>query len=71
MDVARESQVLILSLVYAFVGIAILLIAYKLFDLFTPTKIDDAIFREKNIGAAIAVGAYMLGVAVVIAAALR
>lgn len=71
MDLARESQVLVLSLVYAFVGIAILLIAYKLFDLFTPTKIDDAIFQEKNIGAAIAVGAYMLGVAVVIAAALR
>lgn len=71
MDIGREGQVLVLSLIYAAIGILMLLAAYKLFDLFTPTKMDDAIFRERNVAAAIAVGAYMVGVAVVIAAALQ
>lgn len=71
MDLTREGTVLLLSVVYAIVGIVLLLVAYKLFDRFTPTKMDDAIFAEKNLAAAIAVGAYMLGVAVIVAAALQ
>lgn len=71
MDLAREAQVLFLSLVYALVGIVLLLMAYKLFDRFTPTSMDEAIFGEKNLAAAIAVAAYMLGVAVIVGAALR
>lgn len=71
MDVGREAQVLGLSVLYALVGIVLLLAAYKLFDLFTPTKMDDAIFVERNLAAALAVAAYMLGVAVIVAAALR
>lgn len=71
MDFAREGEVLALSLVYAAVGIALLLVAYRLFDLFTPTKIDNAIFGEKNVAAAVVAGTYMLGVAIIIAAALQ
>lgn len=71
MDFTREGTVLLLSVAYAIVGIVLLLVAYKLFDRFTPTKMDDAIFVEKNLAAAIAVGAYMLGVAVIVAAALQ
>ena len=71
MDIGRETQVLVVSIVYAFIGIVILLAAYKLFDLFTPTNIGETIFREKNTAAAVAVGAYMVGVAVIVAAALR
>jgi putative membrane protein len=70
-DIAREGQVLALSVLYAAVGVVLLLVAYKLFDRFTPTKMDDAIFIEKNLAAAIAVAAYMLGVAVIVAAALQ
>jgi putative membrane protein len=71
MDPARELQVLVVSIVYAAIGIAILLVAYRLFDAFTPTKIGDSIFREKNVAAAVAVGAYMIGVALIVAAALQ
>ena len=71
MDLSRELEVLVVSIVYAVIGIAILLVAYRLFDVFTPTKIGDSIFHEKNVAAAIAVGAYMLGVAVIVAAALQ
>lgn len=71
MDLARELQVLVVSIVYAAIGIAILLVAYRLFDAFTPTKIGDSIFHEKNIAAAVAVGAYMIGVALIVAAALQ
>jgi putative membrane protein len=70
MELSREIQVLVLSMIYAVIGIVMLLVAYKLFDLVTPTKLNDAIFRDGNIAVAIAVGAYMVGVAVVIGAAL-
>ncbi len=71
MDLGHEAQVLVLSVFYAVIGIVILLAAYRLFDAFTPTKIGDSIFHEKNIAAAAAVGSYMVGVAIIVAAALR
>ena len=71
MDWERETQALAISLVYAVVGIAMLLVAYKLFDRFTPTKMDEAIFERGNVAVAIAVGAYMIGVAIVVSGALR
>jgi uncharacterized membrane protein YjfL (UPF0719 family) len=70
-DIAHEGQVLLVSILYAVVGIVILLAAYRLFDAFTPTKIGDSIFHEKNVAAAVAVGSYMIGVALIVAAALR
>ena len=71
MDLGHEGQVLIISVLYAVVGIVILLAAYRLFDAFTPAKIGDAIFHQGNVAAAVAVGAYMVGVAIIVAAALR
>jgi uncharacterized membrane protein YjfL (UPF0719 family) len=69
-DLAREGRALVISLIYAGFGIALLFIAYRVFDWLTPTDLQKAIFIEKNSAVAITVGLFMLGVAVVIHGAL-
>ena len=71
MDIQREVQVLVVSVVYALVGLALLFSAYKIFDAFTPTRMEDAIFREGNVAVAITVGAFIIGIALILSAALR
>ena len=67
----QELRVYIFALVYAVTGMAFLFAAYKLFDLLTPTDLQKKIFDEGNVAVAVAVGFFMLGVAVVLHAALR
>jgi uncharacterized membrane protein YjfL (UPF0719 family) len=66
----QELRVYLFALGYAVTGMALLFAAYKLFDLFTPTDLQHKIFEEGNVAAAVAVGLFMLGVAVVLHAAL-
>ncbi len=54
------------AIVYAFAGMALLLVGYRIFDWLTPTDLQKKIFEEGNVAVAIAVGFFMLGVAVVI-----
>ncbi|HWP29440.1 MAG TPA: DUF350 domain-containing protein [Chloroflexota bacterium] len=70
-DWGRELFLLVASIVYAVLGGALLLLAYKLFDWATPHDLGGAIFAEKNVAAAIAVGAYLVALAVIIAAAIH
>ena len=67
----QELRVYVFALLYAFTGMALLFAAYKLFDLLTPTDLQKKIFDEGNVAVAVAVGFFMLGVAVVLHAALR
>lgn len=67
----QELRAYVFALAYAFTGMALLFAAYKLFDLFTPTDLQNKIFDEGNVAVAVAVGFFMLGVAVVLHAALR
>ncbi len=67
----QELRVYVFALLYAFTGMAFLFAAYKLFDLLTPTDLQKKIFDEGNVAVAVAVGFFMLGVAVVLHAALR
>ncbi len=70
-DWGREAFLLISSLVYAVLGAALLILAYKVFDWVTPHDLSTSIFRENNSAAAIAVGAFLLSLAIIIAAAIH
>ena len=62
----HDVRIFVTAIVYAFAGMALLLIGYRIFDALTPTDLQKKIFEEGNIAVAIAVGFFMLGVAVVI-----
>jgi uncharacterized membrane protein YjfL (UPF0719 family) len=67
----NEVRVLILSIIYAVLGMVLLYVGYKVFDLVTPTDMQKKIFEENNTAVAIAVGAFIIGLAIVIHGAIR
>jgi uncharacterized membrane protein YjfL (UPF0719 family) len=71
MDITHELQVLLVSVAYALTGMALLFIAYKVFDALTPERMDEAIFQKGNVAVAITAGSFMLGISIVLAAAMR
>ncbi len=66
MNWGHELRVFLSSIVYAFAGMALLLVGYRVFDALTPTNLQKKIFEDGNVAVAITVGFFMLGVAVVI-----
>ena len=61
----------ILSIVYAVLGMILLYVGYKVFDMVTPTDMQKKIFEENNVAVAVTVGAFILGLAIVIGAAIQ
>jgi uncharacterized membrane protein YjfL (UPF0719 family) len=57
-------------LLFAVVGIAAAVIGYKVFDKCTPGDLHKEIIENKNMAAAIIGGAVILGVCIIIAAAM-
>jgi len=55
---------------FAAVGIAAAIIGYKIFDKCTPGDLNKEIIEGKNVAAAIVAGAVILGVCIIIAAAM-
>jgi uncharacterized membrane protein YjfL (UPF0719 family) len=70
-DWGRELFLLVASIVYAALGGALLLVAYKLFDWTTPHDLNKLIFEENNTAAAVAVGAFLIALAIIIASAIH
>ena len=66
MNFGHELRIWLSAIIYAFTGMALLLIGYRIFDALTPTDLQKKIFEEDNIAVAVTVGFFMLGVAVVI-----
>jgi putative membrane protein len=62
----HDLRIWVSAVIYAFTGMALLLIGYRIFDALTPTDLQKKIFEEDNVAVAITVGFFMLGVAVVI-----
>jgi uncharacterized membrane protein YjfL (UPF0719 family) len=56
---------------YGILGIVLALIAFKLFDWLTPGDMQKEILENKNVAAAIVVGAYIVGVCYIIAIAVH
>ncbi len=63
-------QALGYMLLFAIVGILAAIAGYKLFDLCTPGDLHKEILENKNVAAAIVAGAVILGVCIIIAAAM-
>lgn len=57
-------------LLFALVGIGAAIAGYKLFDACTPGDLNKEIIENKNIAAAIVAAAVILGVCIIIAAAM-
>jgi uncharacterized membrane protein YjfL (UPF0719 family) len=68
---ANDLRVFILSLIYAAVGMVLLYLGYRIFDWLTPTDMQKKIFEENNTAVAITVGAFIIGLAIVILGAIH
>lgn len=70
-DWGRELFLFVSSVVYACLGGALLLVAYKVFDWVTPTDLGHEIFTKNNSAAAILAGCFLIALALIIAAAIH
>jgi putative membrane protein len=61
---------LFLSLVFALLGFILLFVGYRVFDKLTPTDLNKRIFEDGNVAAAILAGAFVLGLAIIVAMAI-
>jgi uncharacterized membrane protein YjfL (UPF0719 family) len=63
-------QALLYTFIFAASGIIIAIAGYKLFDFFTPGDLHKEIVEKQNVAAAIVAGAVVLGICLIIAAAM-
>lgn len=59
------------SVLYSFLGIAILLLCYFIIEKLTPEKTWHEIAQNKNIALAIVFGAFIIGISMIISAAIH
>ena len=59
------------AVVYAALGIVIYLLAFFVIDKATPGELSREIFEKHNVAAAVVVGFMMLGIGIIIAAAVH
>ena len=71
MDVTQTITNLVLSLVFALFGFILLFVGYRVFDALTPTDLNKRIFEDGNVAAAILAGAFVLGLAIIVAMAIN
>ncbi len=57
--------------IYAAVGIVLAVIGFKIIDILTPGKLGEEILQKQNIAAAILAGAFILGICIIVAAAVH
>jgi putative membrane protein len=58
------------TVVFGLVGIVLALIGFKLFDLFTPFNLEKEMCENKNVAVGVLCGAIVLGVCIIVAAAI-
>ncbi len=63
-------QAVAYMVLFATIGIVMAIVGYKLFDKFTPGDLHREIIENRNVAAALLGGAIILGVCVIIAAAM-
>jgi hypothetical protein len=63
-------QAVAYMVLFALIGIALAIAGYKLFDKCTPGDLHKEILENRNVAAAIVAGSVILGVCVIIAAAM-
>ncbi len=68
MDIAHNIEA---ALVFAFIGIAIFVLSFMLIDRLTPYDLWREIVQEKNLALAVLIGAFSIGICIIIAAAVH
>jgi uncharacterized membrane protein YjfL (UPF0719 family) len=58
------------TVIYGVLGIGLAMLGYKVFDWMTPFDLDEEIHKNKNVAAAVMVSAVVLGVSIIVAAAI-
>ena len=58
------------SIAFGLVGIILTVLGFKIFDWLTPIKVEQELAEKQNIAVAIVVAATIIGVAIVVAAAI-
>ena len=58
------------AVIFGVTGIVLLIGAYYLWELITPYSVKEQLIKEKNMAAAVVVAAFIIGTAIVIAAAI-
>ena len=71
MDSAIQANNILASLIYAGLGIAILVTSFIVIDKLTPQDLWKEISQNKNTALALLAGAFMLSVAIIIASAIH
>jgi uncharacterized membrane protein YjfL (UPF0719 family) len=65
-------QYVINSLVFSVIGIAVLILAFVIVDIITPKyQIWKDIFEKQNVALAILLGSFLIGISIIIAAAVH
>ena len=59
------------TVVFGVIGIVLAILGFKLFDLLTPGKLDEEILKKQNMPAAIIGAAIILGICIIVAAAIH
>ena len=70
-DPAGFFESLGLVVLWAFLGVVLLVAAMKVFDWLTPGKLAVQVFTDRNNAAAIVYGAAFIGLAIIIASAMH
>ena len=71
MEIELFYKGIIASVVYSILGVAVLLLAYWIMERFTPEKSWQEIVQNKNIALAIVFASFILGISIIIAAAIH
>lgn len=61
---------ILLSVLFALLGFVLLFIGYRVFDTLVPSDLNKRIFEDGNVAAAVVVGAFIIGLAMIVANAI-
>lgn len=70
-DPVAFGMAVLATLVFGVVGIVLAIVGFKVLDLLTPGKLDEEILQKQNVAAAILAGAFVLGICIIVAAAVH
>lgn len=71
MEIELFYKGVIASLIYSVIGIIVLLLSYLIVEKLSPEKSWKEIVENKNVALAIVFGAFILGISIIIAAAIH
>ena len=63
--------VFILTIIYAALGMFLLFLGYRVFDWLTPKDLQQEVFEKGNVAVAIVTAAFIIGLSIVILAAIH